>query len=58
MPWYWTDDLARVLLETGRIDAGTAAALVAAPIGVRRQDLIVEEPTADPSDDEEIPHAA
>jgi hypothetical protein len=58
MPWYWTDDLARVLLETGRIDAGTAAALVAAPIGVRRQELTVEETTGDLTDDEDLPHAA
>ena len=38
MPWYWTDDLARTLIEAGKVDATRVAAWIASPVAIRRDD--------------------
>ena len=58
MPWYWTDDIARALIEAGRLTADAAGSLMSVPTAIRR-----EEPTIDAAalailDDDEIPLAA
>jgi hypothetical protein len=37
MPWYWTDDLARTLIDTGKVDAARVAAWIVAPVAIRRE---------------------
>lgn len=58
MPWYWTDDIARALIEAGRLTADAASSLMSVPTAIR-----CEEPTIDAAalamlDDDEIPLAA
>lgn len=38
MPWYWTDDLARMLIETGRVDRSRVAGWIVTPVAVRSDD--------------------
>lgn len=35
MPWYWTDDLARTLLETGRAEQSQVSGWLASPVAIR-----------------------
>ena len=35
MPWFWTDDLARLLVEAGLAHAGDLAAWSTSPVAVR-----------------------
>lgn len=58
MPWYWSDDVARLLLADGKIDAQTAAELSTAPVAFRADSGSVEESAAELAEDEEIPLAA
>jgi hypothetical protein len=59
MPWYWSDDLARVLLAAGKIEPRLADRLVRTPVGIRRPELDVETAAlALQDDDNEIPLAA
>jgi hypothetical protein len=37
MPWYWTDDLARLLIDEGRPDDHRLRHWVLHPVGVRRE---------------------
>lgn len=36
MPWYWTDELARSLIEAGKVDQARVSGWIAAPVAVRR----------------------
>jgi len=58
MPWYWTDDIARFLLEEQRISQSTATTLQAQPIALRRSEESLEEAAMAAMDDDEIPLAA
>lgn len=58
MPWYWTDDVAPVLVANGRINADTAATLIAMPVAHRSEHLTIEDAARDLLDDGEIPLAA
>lgn len=58
MPWYWTDDIARTLIETGRIDADAAASMLSIPTAIRRDEPNIESAAQALLDDEEIPLAA
>lgn len=58
MPWYWSDDLARALLDAGKIDASAAGALIVAPVAYRRDNESVEEVAQELAEDGEIPLAA
>lgn len=55
MPWYWSDEIARVLLGIGKIDAVTASRLIAAPVAFRLDSGTVEAAAESLLDDEEIP---
>lgn len=35
MPWYWTDDLARTLIDTGHVDRSRVESWLAAPVAIR-----------------------
>lgn len=58
MPWYWTDDVAPVLIADGTIDAEAAAILISLPVAHRSERDTVEEAARDLVDDGEIPLAA
>lgn len=58
MPWYWTDDVARLLVSKGSIDESTAASLIAIPVAHRSEHDSVEDAAQDLMDDGEIPLAA
>jgi hypothetical protein len=36
MPWYWTDDLARTLLDAGKVHPMQVASWLSAPVAIRR----------------------
>ena len=36
MPWYWTDDLARTLIDAGKVDSTRVAAWITAPVPIDR----------------------
>lgn len=55
MPWYWTDDLARVLLEDGRISETIASELTSLPVAFRSEETTVEAAAGALLDDDEIP---
>lgn len=35
MPWYWTDDLARTLIDTGRVERPRVESWLARPVAIR-----------------------
>lgn len=58
MPWYWSDDVARFLLASGKIDTRLADQLVRTPIAIRRPEPDLETAALAMTDDNEIPLAA
>jgi len=58
MPWYWTDEMARVLVADGRIAEDTAATMIALPIAHRSEHDNIEAAVREILDDGEIPLAA
>lgn len=39
MPWYWTDDLARILIDTGKVDPERARRWISAPVAIRSAEV-------------------
>lgn len=35
MPWFWTDDLARTLIDAGKVDQSKVSGWLAAPVAIR-----------------------
>jgi len=58
MPWYWTDDLARIMVAQGLISDKTAVHLASSPIALRRDESSIEEAVSAMAEDDEIPLAA
>lgn len=58
MPWYWTDDVAPVLVADGSITDDIAAVLIAMPVAYRSERDTVEDAARELLDDGEIPLAA
>jgi hypothetical protein len=58
VPWYWTDDIARALVEQGRLTVESAAALLGAPVAVRRVETDLATAAQAMLDEDEIPIAA
>ncbi|MGD2102506.1 MAG: hypothetical protein PVG83_09750, partial [Acidimicrobiia bacterium] len=58
MPWYWSDEVAIVLQSSGRLDAETAAALIATPVAFRRDAETLEEVAIELAEEGEVPLAA
>lgn len=56
MPWYWTDDLARTLLEAGNVEPSRVVRWLSTPVAVRRAeadaqsvaDSLLDEEEGDP----------
>jgi hypothetical protein len=58
VPWYWSDEIAQVLVSRGKIDARVASTLVARPVAFRSDTETVEDAAEQLLKDEEIPIAA
>ena len=58
MPWYWTDDIARALIEAGRLTADAAGSLMSVPTAIRREEPTIGAAALAMLDDDEIPLAA
>lgn len=58
MPWYWTDEVAPILVSNGAIDHSTAQGLIATPVAYRSEHDTIEAAAAELLDDGEIPLAA
>lgn len=58
MPWYWTDEVAPVLVAKGSIDDATAAMLISLPVAHRSERDTVEDAAQELMDEGEIPLAA
>lgn len=58
MPWYWTDDLARVLRDEATIPMEVAERLESAPVAIRRDESTIEAAVQGMLEDDEIPLAA
>ena len=58
MPWYWSDEVAPLLVANGSIGDDVAANLVAIPVAHRSEQDSIEEAAKELLDDGEIPLAA
>lgn len=58
VPWYWTDDLARILVSDGVINTQVATKMISSPVAIRRDESSIEDAARGLADDEEIPFAA
>jgi len=58
VPWYWTDDIARALIEAGRITADAAGTMLSVPTAIRRDEPSLEAAMQALLEDDEIPLAA
>lgn len=58
MPWYWTDDVAHVLVAKGTLEAVEAAEMITFPVAHRSERDTVEEAARELAEDGEIPLAA
>jgi hypothetical protein len=58
VPWYWTDDLSRILFSEGLISKQAAVQLETSPVAIRRVETSLEEAVRGMVDDDEVPLAA
>jgi hypothetical protein len=58
VPWYWTDDIARALIEAGQLTVDAAGSLMSVPTAFRREESTIEAAALALLDDDEIPLAA
>jgi hypothetical protein len=58
VPWYWTDDIARALIEAGRLTVDAAGSMMSVPTAIRREEPSIEAAAQALLDDDEIPLAA
>ena len=58
MPWYWTDDLSRILFSEGLVSKQAAAQLETSPVAIRRVETSLEEAMGGMVDDDEVSLAA
>lgn len=58
MYWYWSDDIARALLDSGRIDTKTADSISSPTVAFRSGHASIIEAGEALLDDEEVPLAA
>ena len=58
MPWYWSDEIARHLVATQKLEPDQAQILIARPVAIRRAETSLEDAAVGLQDDDEIPLAA
>jgi hypothetical protein len=47
MPWYWTDDLAHILIERGTVEKARLTGWIVSPVAVRRDEVSAEDVAGD-----------
>ncbi len=58
MPWYWTDDIARELIDAGHLTVEAAGTMLSGPTAIRRDEPDLIGAALAMLDDDEIPLAA
>ncbi|MEA1904190.1 MAG: hypothetical protein U9N56_11790 [Actinomycetota bacterium] len=58
VPWYWSDEIARILIDSDRITRSDAQVLIERPVALRRAEATIETAALGLQDDDEIPLAA
>jgi len=58
MPWYWSDDVAQVLLADERINVETAIEMTNVPVAHRSEHDGIDEAARELAEEGEIPLAA
>jgi hypothetical protein len=58
VPWYWTDDIARALIDAGRIGEEAVRAMMVGPTAIKRDETTLEAVALALLDEDEIPLAA
>jgi hypothetical protein len=58
VPWYWTDDIARELIDAGRLTVEAAGRMLSGPTAIRRDEPNLTGAALAMLDDDEIPLAA
>jgi hypothetical protein len=58
VPWYWTDDIARALIDSGRSIADVVGSMPTMPAAIRRDEPTLEAVVQALLDEDEIPLAA
>lgn len=58
MPWYWSDDLSRILVSESLHSGQTASRLEASPVAIRRVESSIEEAVRGMVEDDDVPLAA
>ncbi len=58
MPWYWSDDMAQSLLESGRAHEAALSAMISRPVAYRVDFETVEQAAEWLAEEDEIPLAA
>lgn len=53
MPWYWTDDLARTLIDAGAVDSSRVVRWLSAPVAIRSTDTDADSVARSLLEDEE-----
>lgn len=53
MPWHWTDDLARTLIDAGKADASQMVRWLSAPVAIRSPETDTESVARSLLDEEE-----
>lgn len=53
MPWYWTDDLARTLIDAGKVERSRVAQWIVTPVAIRSDDESAETVAGTLLDDDE-----
>ena len=58
MPWYWTDDLAPLLVSQGKMTPEAAEEMSKSPVAIKRREATIDEAVEVMVEDDEIPLAA
>ncbi len=58
MPWYWTDDIARIWIAAGDVGEDLVRAMMLVPAAIKRDEPTLEAAAQALLDEDEIPLAA
>ncbi len=58
MPWYWSDEIAQILVERGSMNTTDAGSLIAMPVAFRSDEASIQKAIDQLIEDDEIPLAA
>jgi len=58
VPWYWTDDIARALIDANQVDRDVLRTMLTVPAAIKRDEPSIEAVAQALLDEDEIPLAA